>query len=376
MNEAGQQSGLGTSTLGPSTLGPAMMGPSSLGEILDRTAALYRSRFLVFAGIAVIPTGSLLLFGAACLIFVAWFGSGGQSRLSPETIGMLTVAFFAFCGVVVLPIAVGVSSLSTAAMNQAVARAFFDEKPTIRGAYKEAWKRGWEFVGLYLLEGLAIWVVPSAIGFVALIVLTALGSAAGGAALGGFIAGLLFIAVIVALAVYVILALLRLSLAFPACVVEKLGPLTAIRRGNRLSEGTRGRMCLLYLLGLALSGILSLAMTIPITLVAALIPTSNNPERVQAASMILVALLYAASFATQALIRPVYGIALMLFYYDQRIRHEGFDIEWMMQRAGLITVPANPPSVPARYPGEFSPAPPVEDIPQTRDPHTVVGETS
>jgi hypothetical protein len=72
----------------------------------------------------------------------------------------------------------------------------------------------------------------------------------------------------------------------------------------------------------------------------------------------------------------VYSIALMLFYYDQRIRHEGFDIEWMMQRAGLITVPANPPSVPAPYPGEFSPAPPVEDIPQTRDPRTVVGETS
>jgi hypothetical protein len=25
----------------------------------------------------------------------------------------------------------------------------------------------------------------------------------------------------------------------------------------------------------------------------------------------------------------------VLFYYDQRIRKEGFDIEWMMQQAGL-----------------------------------------
>ena len=30
----------------------------------------------------------------------------------------------------------------------------------------------------------------------------------------------------------------------------------------------------------------------------------------------------------------------MFFYYDQRIRLEGFDIEWMMQRAGLVVPPS------------------------------------
>jgi len=43
----------------------------------------------------------------------------------------------------------------------------------------------------------------------------------------------------------------------------------------------------------------------------------------------------------QALTKPVYGIALVLFYYDQRMRLEGFDIEWMMLRAGLV-VPTAP----------------------------------
>lgn len=32
----------------------------------------------------------------------------------------------------------------------------------------------------------------------------------------------------------------------------------------------------------------------------------------------------------------LYPIALTLFYYDQRIRHEGYDIERMMDDAGLI----------------------------------------
>ena len=45
-------------------------------------------------------------------------------------------------------------------------------------------------------------------------------------------------------------------------------------------------------------------------------------------------------FAVQALVRPVYGIALSIFYFDQRIRTEGFDIEWMMREAGLAQEPA------------------------------------
>ena len=50
--------------------------------------------------------------------------------------------------------------------------------------------------------------------------------------------------------------------------------------------------------------------------------------------MIVIFSYYGSAFAVQALTKPVYGIALVLFYYDQRIRQEGFDIEWMMQRGG------------------------------------------
>jgi len=35
------------------------------------------------------------------------------------------------------------------------------------------------------------------------------------------------------------------------------------------------------------------------------------------------------------LLGPIFPIALTLFYYDQRIRQEGFDIERMMEAAGL-----------------------------------------
>ncbi len=38
-------------------------------------------------------------------------------------------------------------------------------------------------------------------------------------------------------------------------------------------------------------------------------------------------------------------IALTLIYYDQRIRREGYDIEWMMRAAGLGNSEVVPASV-------------------------------
>jgi hypothetical protein len=53
-------------------------------------------------------------------------------------------------------------------------------------------------------------------------------------------------------------------------------------------------------------------------------------------------------FFSNVLIGPIYAIGLTLFYYDQRIRKEGYDIEWMMQAAGLL--PQQAGSEPAANP--------------------------
>jgi len=43
------------------------------------------------------------------------------------------------------------------------------------------------------------------------------------------------------------------------------------------------------------------------------------------------------AFLTNTFVAPIYATGLTLFYYDQRVRKEGYDIEWMMQAAGLTT---------------------------------------
>jgi hypothetical protein len=47
--------------------------------------------------------------------------------------------------------------------------------------------------------------------------------------------------------------------------------------------------------------------------------------------------------ALAALFGPIYPIALALFYYDQRMRREGYDIERLMDAVGLHA-PLTPPA--------------------------------
>jgi hypothetical protein len=129
--------------------------------------------------------------------------------------------------------------------------------------------------------------------------------------------------------------LLRVSLVFPAAVVEDLAPMRAIKRAVALSSGTRGRIVVLFLLGAAISWILALSVFLPLSIALALIPGAGTPQHSELLGRILIFSWYGFSFAMQAVVRPVYGIALTLFYFDQRIRNEGFDIEWMMRAAGL-----------------------------------------
>ncbi len=314
--------------------------PSTLGEILDRTAQLYRSRFLLFLGISVIPTGVVVALACVVALVVAWWSVAGAGTVS-ETAGYVLVAVFAIAATLVaLPVLLAATSLAMAAMNHAVSLVYLGETTTIRDAYKSVWRRGWRYIGLYLLQALIIGVAPIAvwIGLVLLAAATAaLAQKAGmGDIAGGALFGLVAVLAVVALIGYVIWMLLRLSLAFPACVVEQIGAWPAVKRSSLLSKGTKGRIFVLYLLGAVLSWLLSMGVTLPLTIVLALLPGMGDAQHAQTAGLVMLCIIYGAAFAVQALVRPVYGIALVLFYYDQRIRLEGFDIEWMMLKAGMV----------------------------------------
>jgi len=321
-------------------LEPPRLAPSSLGEILDRTVHLYRSRFLVYLGISLVPTALIIVPACGFFLLLAGLGSLGAGSAAPAAAGVLGIVILCGVGLLALPVLIGATALSSAAMNHAVSLAYLGERTTIRAAYKAVWRQGWRYSWLLVLEGLIIWAAPMAI-WIGLIALSATGLALGLVAgmsslAGGALIGILIFLTVVAVIAYLAWMLLRICLAFPACVIEKIGAWDAIKRSATLSKGTKGRIFLLYVLGFVLNSILSMGITVPLIIVMSMLPGANDPKHATTIGVVMLIVVYGAGFAIQAVTRPIYGIALTLFYYDQRIRQEGFDIEWMMLRAGMV----------------------------------------
>ena len=312
--------------------------PLTLSEILDRTAQLYRSRFLVFLGIATIPAGIIFVFAAGAFAFVAWMGA--NARHGAGIGDALVWTFLIVLLIVVVPGGVAASALGEGAMCDAASRFFLGETITIRNAYKSAWKRGWRYLGLYVLQALLIVVAPAVVMFSAMAAMIA--NRVSGFASNDpspLFGGLVFLLIVV-LGSFAVWMLLRVCLAFPTCVVEQKTAWHALKRGTGLSNGTRSRIFLLYLLGLVLNQILAWAVTIPAMIALALIPGLQGQAHAQTVGVIAMFLIYGSMFVVRALTKPIYGIALTLFYFDQRIRREGFDIEWMMMQAGMVAATA------------------------------------
>lgn len=333
--------------------------PANLGEILDRTATLYRSRFLVFVGIAAIPSGAVLFFAAGVFLLFAWMGVADPAMAALLGFGMTGLLLLA------IPVCLGLTALGSGAISHAASQAFLGERITIRGAYGAAWKKGWRYVGLLSLEILFLAVIPFA-AWILMVAGQALAAALGKRSGGGFVnlQSALFLIVGLGLVAYFLWMLLRICLSFSAAVVEQIGAWAALKRATSLSAGTRGRMLVLYLLCAALSWIVAMVMTVPVMTVLSLIPQMNTPQHQQTVGALFLFLLYGASFASQAFTRPLSGIAMMLFYYDQRIRKEAFDIEWMMREAGMAAeapAPAQPWITTAGGPMEHEAGAPMDE---------------
>jgi hypothetical protein len=308
--------------------------PSTLSEILDRTAQIYRSRFLVFLGIAAIPTGVLLVFVGIVALLVLRMGPANNpaSMFASVIVALLVGGVF----LLALPTLLAVTALASAAMSHAAARAFLGQPIGIRDSYKAVWPRGWRAIGLYIFEVVVIWVVPFSAWFVMVMLSTVLAALGAGSSGGGALFVFAIIVAVASLVTYGFWMAIRVSLAFPANVVEQVSAWDALRRSATLTKGTKGRILVLLILGIALNFILSMAIAVPSSILIEMMPGANTPQHQQTTGMLILLAVYGAGFAVRALTRPITGIALILFYYDQRIRQEGFDIEWMMLKAGLV----------------------------------------
>jgi hypothetical protein len=317
--------------------------PMSLGEILDRTAQLYRSNFLLFAGIASVYAGLLLVLNLGQL------GMGAAM----QSLHMTAQLPWVFLGsvIIIVPLMLVCAGASIAANNRAVAWVNLGQPASIASAYRSILPRLGRILWLMTIIAFIIYTpfVVIAVAYALFIFIYAKSHgllAAGGMnnhpdALAMFL-GVTFVFFLLALGwlVYAILMGLRYSLAIPACVVEDLKARQAIRRSIELSKGSRGRIFLLGLLiaaiQIALIGLTQVLFFVAIFMAAK--RGAQPPLWIQITQQIV-------AFFTNSFIGPMYATGLTLFYYDQRIRKEGFDIEWMMEAAGMTALPAPAPAI-------------------------------
>jgi hypothetical protein len=337
--------------------------PLTVSEILDRTAQLYRSNFLLFAGISAVYAGVLLVLSLLQIAlqeilrlahltqqfqWLAWGASGVTLLLA-----------FIFAGAAV------------AANNRAVAWVHLGEHATIRGAYAGILPRLGRYLWLMTIAAFVVW-LPMIILCVSYFSIfffyvgskglqgTAAATPDNHSMMIVGVVSIVFVLLMIPVLVYTALMGLRYSLAVPACVVENLKARKALRRSIDLSKGARGRIFLL--------GVLTFVIQIGLVLITQMFFIVFGIKHHGELSAAVRALQQVVAFFTNTFVGPIYATGLTLFYYDQRVRKEGYDIEWMMQAAGMSQFP--PPIVAEPQPSpvagaQLPPELPPPGVPQT-----------
>jgi hypothetical protein len=222
--------------------------PQAFGQILTRTWELMRAHLKLFLAIGAVPAGVLVVVYG---LYMALFGASIRYVHRPiGAAGVTIIVLDCTAGILALAAMTLTYALYQPAASYAGLQADAGLMVTFREAYGVAWRKAGRHFWLAILRQLIItgpMIVP-----VLAFLLCGLGVAAAGknavpvlAILGFMFAVLLYLGAIA----WAILAMIRLVLAFPACVAGNLTAWESIRRSNRL---TQGRMLRIFLVGLVL----------------------------------------------------------------------------------------------------------------------------
>jgi hypothetical protein len=310
--------------------------PLSVGEVLDRVFSLYRAHFWFLAGLSALSAGVLTGIEILRLIYL---------HFSPVAVGTpsysIVVGAFAIVQGVVYMIAY---SLTLAATTSAVNSLYLGEPTSLGIALRIARHLWLRCLGISFWQGWsAAWV------FVLLLIPFAFIANMSGTS--ATVAGVFLVIGLLASFVYGVIAYLRNSLAVPSAVVEDLGVRAAMRRSKRLAAGRIGRIFLLFLLMYALS-LATGIITVPLAFLLVRSPASEH--------YVVQGIILAVNFISTSLVGPIVAIGLCLFYFDERVRREGFDIDVLLRGASIASQAAAPP------PTAELPAGPLQDsVPTT-----------
>ena len=110
----------------------------------------------------------------------------------------------------------------------------------------------------------------------------------------------------------------------PATVLEGRGVWDSIKRSFSLVKDDLGRLFLIFFVFMIYQMGISYVVAIPSIAVMATLSAHGQGQ------VWTNALLYLGNFVSGCLVAPLLTIALSLTYYDERVRKEAFDMQFMM----------------------------------------------
>ncbi|MGA7158804.1 MAG: hypothetical protein WBY53_18305 [Acidobacteriaceae bacterium] len=297
--------------------------PLSTGEVLDRTFAIYRANFWLFAGLA-------SLSGAFSLVVSAVQMMVHHVVLLHHGIRAALLEMQGANGVTVL-LMLPVTAVVYAASVYALGEVYLGRGTTAKAALNATMGNWLRYVGIGVWQGWsAIWLfllvaIPGGI-------LLAAAAAATGLAVMGV---LLVVVATIGGGVYGVIAYIRNSLGIPAALMEGTGVRASMRRSKTLAAGTKGRIFVVLLIALALYLVFG-AIESPMLFFIGRAPFEEHV--VAQAAVLLI------GFVAHILVSPVALIGLTLVYFDQRVRMEAFDLVMMMGDSAPVAAEAWTPA--------------------------------
>lgn len=281
--------------------------PMGFGEILDGAFTLYRRHFLTLFVTALLYSIPLALVAAAWMVSTATetpnFGAFGLMML----FGIFTLA-------------------GMGALTHQVSEGFTGGEVGVRSGYARGLRRVLSLIGVMILSYIAMIAPVALLGIVAAVVVPQ--------ASGAGVVGVLLMIVAFLVGIWAFLMVLAgLFAVMSASVIEGSGPWTSLRRSWQLSKGARARI-----LGvLIVSWLIAFLPMLGVMVVTGMGATMFDPEAMYGMSTGQIYLQQAIGMLSGALTFPFFMGAIVLTYYDRRIRLEGYDIEV----AAEALVPAN-----------------------------------
>jgi hypothetical protein len=323
--------------------------PISTGDIIDRAVRLYRQNFTTF--VLIVALSNVVQFTGNLMVTY-----GSVSNLAnPNAFSPITIIFFIFGYLLIGIVNPFIIFMMYAGLVRVSADHIMLGTPiTLSATVKLVKGRiGQLILGailLLVLTMVAVFVLYIVIIFVAigLGALFAVASSSFPPWLYGTIIFIVVTALIIGVVIVALAVAARIMFIPHAIMIEGLNAGAAIGRSFSLGKGNWYRILGILLFDYFVYGSLSMAMLVPVAIVAYLMGLLEIRDPLEIFRWFSIAWAFIAQ-VTSILTTPIMAITSTLLYFDSRVRREAYDVELIVRRIAALT-PGMPEPMPQPMP--------------------------